>query len=68
MQFSLYFSFQSIFLTKILLNVTEEVFPCVTLLPSGGDCTKISIPNIALEMVKVPKDKPLEIFIDSKIA
>ena len=42
--------------------------PAVTLLPSGMDCSEIFIPGDALEIVNIPKDKPLLLFIDCIIA
>ena len=41
-------------LKNTFVNVIDEVFPEVTLFPSGGDCAKILIPGLVLEIVKVP--------------
>ena len=55
-------------LTNILLKITVWLLPLVTLLLSGTDCPKILIPPEILEIVKVPKNSPLEILIDWIIA
>ena len=53
---------------KILLIVTICEFPLVTLLLSGTDCAKILIPPATFEMVNVPNDNPVAVFIDWIIA
>ena len=49
--------------TKILLNVTKEEFPDVTLLPSGIVWAMIEIPGLLFKIWKVPRTKPLLVFI-----
>ena len=55
-------------LKNTFVNVIDEVFPEVTLFPSGGDCAKILTPGLVLEIVKVPNDKPVTISYDCIIA
>ena len=49
---------------KILLNITICKFPLVTLLLSGTDCAKILMPPVTFEIVNVPNDNPVAVFMD----
>ena len=49
---------------KILLKITVCELPEVTLLLSGTDCATIFIPPETFEIVNVPNDRPVDVFID----
>ena len=55
-------------LLKILLKITVWELPLVTLLLSGTDCAIMLIPPAILEIVNVPNDNPVKVFIDWIIA